>query len=82
VFNSGTQGTDKFGGLAYVLDDLLFIITNEDGERITQFLLYLKAKGAHHPLMLDKLRAHLARGPKPWPIPSLLGEHNILSIVH
>jgi hypothetical protein len=46
-----------------MLGTLLHIRTNKDRERKTLFSLHLKALGALHPLMLDKLRARLARRP-------------------
>jgi hypothetical protein len=49
-------------GVGYVLDAFSFIRTNEETEQKTLFLLHIKALGTLHPLMLDKLRACLARG--------------------
>jgi hypothetical protein len=58
-----------------VLDDLLFIRTNENGERKTLFLLHPKALRARHLLMLDKLSALIAWGPRSCLclIPPLIG---------
>jgi hypothetical protein len=46
-------------------DALLFVRTNEDGEKNTWVFVHLKA---FHSLMIDKLRACIARGPRPWSI--------------
>lgn len=60
----GPRALKNVVGYGCVLDALLFIRTNEDREEKTHcLLLHLRAVGALHLLILDKLHAHLMQGP-------------------
>jgi hypothetical protein len=63
VFSAGPQGNEKFGGVwICVRRFIIYYNQSRQGTENALFLLHVKALGALHPMMLNKLHVGLVWG--------------------